>query len=82
MHKFEFCIPSVGNVVPAGADWFHEIKYDGYRLRVERDGERVHLITRVVMTGLRGSRGSPRRRSGTAASSSSSMALGALAESC
>ena len=25
---------------------FHEIKYDGYRLRVERNGDRVRLITR------------------------------------
>jgi len=24
----------------------HEIKYDGYRLRVERHGDRVRLITR------------------------------------
>jgi bifunctional non-homologous end joining protein LigD len=46
MSKFEFCIPTVGTVVPAGAEWFHEIKYDGYRLRVERDGDRVRLITR------------------------------------
>jgi bifunctional non-homologous end joining protein LigD len=46
MPKFEFCIPTVGKVVPAGAEWFHEIKYDGYRLRVERDGDRVRLITR------------------------------------
>ena len=44
--QFEFCIPIVGKVVPAGAEWFHEIKYDGYRLRVERDGDRVRLITR------------------------------------
>jgi ATP-dependent DNA ligase len=29
-----------------GDDWFHEIKYDGYRLRVERDGKAVRLITR------------------------------------
>jgi ATP-dependent DNA ligase len=43
---FEFCIPIVGTKVPAGPEWFHEIKYDGYRLRVERDGERVRLITR------------------------------------
>jgi bifunctional non-homologous end joining protein LigD len=46
MPKFEFCIPTTGKVVPAGAEWFHEIKYDGYRLRVERDGGRVRLITR------------------------------------
>jgi bifunctional non-homologous end joining protein LigD len=43
---FEFCLPTLGKSVPAGPDWLHEIKYDGYRLRVERDGERVRLITR------------------------------------
>jgi ATP dependent DNA ligase domain len=46
MPRLEFCIPTVGTKVPAGRDWFHEIKYDGYRLRVERDGDRVRLITR------------------------------------
>ena len=46
MPKFEFCIPTAGKIVPAGAEWFHEIKYDGYRLRVERDDDRVRLITR------------------------------------
>jgi bifunctional non-homologous end joining protein LigD len=30
----------------AGEEWFHEIKYDGYRLQVERDGDRVRLFTR------------------------------------
>jgi ATP-dependent DNA ligase len=46
MPKFEFCIPTAGKAVPAGPDWFHEIKHDGYRLRVEREGDRVRLITR------------------------------------
>jgi ATP-dependent DNA ligase len=46
MPKFEFCIPTVGKAVPAGTDWFHEVKYDGYRLRVERDGSSVRLFTR------------------------------------
>ena len=46
MPKFEFCIPTVGKAVPEGTEWFHEVKYDGYRLRVERDGDRVRLITR------------------------------------
>jgi bifunctional non-homologous end joining protein LigD len=32
--------------VPATPEWLHEIKYDGYRLRLERDGDRVRLITR------------------------------------
>jgi len=43
---FEFCIPTRGVKVPSGPDWLHEIKYDGYRLRVERNGDRVRLITR------------------------------------
>lgn len=44
--RFEFCLPTLGEAVPAGAEWFHEIKNDGYRLRIERDGERVRLITK------------------------------------
>ena len=43
---FEFCLPTTGKQVPDGPEWLHEIKYDGYRLRVERDGDRVRLITR------------------------------------
>ena len=43
---FEFCIPTRATTVPDGEDWLHEIKYDGYRLRLERDGDRVRLITK------------------------------------
>jgi bifunctional non-homologous end joining protein LigD len=46
MPPFEFLIPTTGTKVPSGPDWLHEIKYDGYRLRVERNGDRVRLITR------------------------------------
>ena len=42
----EFCLPKSGKAVPSGPDWLHEVKYDGYRLRLERDGDRVRLITR------------------------------------
>lgn len=34
---------------PAGADWLHEVKFDGYRMQAVRDGDKVALITR---TGL------------------------------
>jgi ATP dependent DNA ligase domain len=44
--RFDFCIPTRGTKVPHTPDWLHEIKYDGYRLRVERDGDRVRLFTR------------------------------------
>src|SRR3954454_22013008 len=40
------CIPTRGNEVPSGPDWLHEVKHDGYRLIVQRDGERVRLLTR------------------------------------
>ena len=43
---FEFCVPTRGIKVPSSPDWLHEIKYVGYRLRVERDGDSVRLITR------------------------------------
>src|SRR5258705_10439782 len=43
---FEPCIPTRGTKVPAGRDWIHEIKHDGYRLIVVRDGARVRLFTR------------------------------------
>ena len=46
MFRFEFCLPTTGKVVPSAPEWFHEIKYDGFRLRVARDGARVRLITR------------------------------------
>jgi bifunctional non-homologous end joining protein LigD len=46
LNGFDFCIPTRGSSVPAAPDWLHEIKYDGYRLRVERNGDRVRLVTR------------------------------------
>ncbi|MGY3581947.1 bifunctional non-homologous end joining protein LigD [Bradyrhizobium sp. USDA 4341] len=44
---FEFCLATNGKgVVPAGPDWIHEIKADGYRIRTEKDGDRVRLFSR------------------------------------
>src|ERR1700745_1008719 len=43
---FDFCLPTRGIKVPDRPEWIHELKYDGFRLRVERDGDRVRLITR------------------------------------
>jgi bifunctional non-homologous end joining protein LigD len=46
LKAFDFCIPTRAAAVPDRDDWIHEVKYDGYRLRLERDGDRVRLITR------------------------------------
>ena len=40
------CIPTLAAKPPAGPDWVHEIKHDGYRLIVRRDGAAVRLFTR------------------------------------
>ena len=31
---------------PKGANWLHEIKYDGYRMQARLDGGKVKLLTR------------------------------------
>lgn len=46
LSTFDFCLPTKSTTVPHTPDWLHEVKYDGYRLRLERDGDRVRLITR------------------------------------
>ena len=45
MRRVEFapCLPTRG---AGGPDWIHEIKHDGYRLTVHREGKRVRLFTR------------------------------------
>jgi bifunctional non-homologous end joining protein LigD len=40
------CIPTRAHKPPSGPDWVHEIKHDGYRLQVRRDGDAVRLFTR------------------------------------
>jgi bifunctional non-homologous end joining protein LigD len=38
--------PVMASEPPSGADWVHEIKHDGYRLIVRRDGAAVRLYSR------------------------------------
>ena len=48
----EFIPPQLATLVdeaPAGDDWVHEVKFDGYRLECLKDDGRVRLLTR---TGL------------------------------
>src|SRR5215207_1202466 len=43
---FKPCIRSRATAIPSHPDWLHEIKHDGYRLIVQREGKRVRLWTR------------------------------------
>jgi ATP-dependent DNA ligase len=40
------CLPTRGTSVPATPAWFHEIKYYGYRLIVQREGSTVRFLSR------------------------------------
>jgi bifunctional non-homologous end joining protein LigD len=38
---YAFSLPTKADKVPAGSDWIHEIKYDGYRMMLIRAGPRA-----------------------------------------
>jgi bifunctional non-homologous end joining protein LigD len=40
------CLPSSADRPPKGAGWIHEIKHDGFRMMVRRNGVGVRLFTR------------------------------------
>jgi bifunctional non-homologous end joining protein LigD len=42
----EPCLPTVGETVPSGSQWVHEIKHDGFRFICRRDGNRVRVFSR------------------------------------
>jgi len=44
--RFEPCLPRPAKQPPAGPDWIHEIKHDGFRIVAYRDGIGARLITR------------------------------------
>jgi hypothetical protein len=54
-HFIEPCIPTRAPKPPAGPDWVHEIKHDGYRLQVRR--ERAWGSGRRHVAGTREGRG-------------------------
>lgn len=45
----EPCLAKLAAVPPTGAEWVHEIKFDGYRIEARIDGADIRLLTR---TGL------------------------------
>jgi bifunctional non-homologous end joining protein LigD len=42
----EFQMPELASKPPAGAEWIHEIKYDGYRTEIVFDGGKARAYTR------------------------------------
>jgi hypothetical protein len=66
MRQYEYqpCIPTRGTEVPSGPDWFHELKHDGYRLIVQREGKRVCTISHAVSDFVSGNKALERRIAG------------------
>ena len=48
------CLPTKADTLPSGGLWLHEIKYDGFRLMVRRDGAGVRLLTRNGIDCIKG----------------------------
>ena len=42
----EPCRPTKASKPPSGPEWVHEIKYDGFRLMVRREGSRIRCFTK------------------------------------
>lgn len=40
------CLPTPATAPPAGGGWLHELKLDGWRIQVVKDGARIALFTR------------------------------------
>jgi ATP-dependent DNA ligase len=56
--------PMLTSKPPCGADWVHEVKHDGYRLIVRRDGTAFRLYTRNAFDLTGGCERSLPRRGG------------------
>ena len=56
------CQPTKVDRPPSGSNWAHEIKHDGYRLMLRRDGSRVRCFTKSGYDGPTASRPSLRPR--------------------
>ena len=41
------CLPTKAAQLPCGPLWLHEIKHDGFRVIVRKDGERIRLYSRL-----------------------------------
>jgi hypothetical protein len=41
------CLPTKTHKLPAGSQWLHEIKHDGFRVIARKDGARVRLYSRL-----------------------------------
>jgi hypothetical protein len=53
------CIPTIAAKPPAGPGWVHEIKHDGYRLIVRRDGSAVRPAATTGPIAIPGSPSPP-----------------------
>jgi bifunctional non-homologous end joining protein LigD len=41
--QYAFSLPTKATRVPAGSDWMHKTKYDGYRMMLVRENDRVRF---------------------------------------
>jgi ATP-dependent DNA ligase len=52
----EPCPPTLAKEPPAGPAWVHEVKFDGYRLQLHKEGKDVVLLSKNATTSPAASR--------------------------
>ena len=40
------CAPVLSEASPTGTEWLHEVKFDGWRIQLQKNGRRVALYTK------------------------------------
>jgi bifunctional non-homologous end joining protein LigD len=49
LHRNSFiepCLPTLAKEPPTGQQWQHEVKFDGYRLQIHKNGKDVILFSK------------------------------------
>jgi hypothetical protein len=64
LKSFDLCLPNKSTSVPFGPDWLHKIKYNGNRLRLERDGDRMRRVFECAAKNANSGVRTGRRRRG------------------
>src|SRR5262249_40714271 len=79
LRLYQPCIPVSARRPPSGRDWVHEIKHDGFRIIIWRNGDNIRLVTR---NGFDWAERYPRIVEATAALNVSSVTIDGQAVMC
>jgi bifunctional non-homologous end joining protein LigD len=50
------CLPTLRKEPPSGLGWLHEVKFDGFRIQIHKDGRNVVLFSKKATISHPGTR--------------------------